>query len=60
MSPVPPVPPVTPVTRKKIKLRMSKAKDYLSQVKKKAKAVREQKELILQKMLTNVSDKNEV
>ena len=57
---MPPVPPVTPVTRKKIKLRMSKAKDYLSQVKKKAKAVREQKELILQKMLTNVSDKNEV
>lgn len=39
---------------------MSKAKDYLSQVKKKAKAVQEQKELILQKMLTNVSDKNEV
>lgn len=39
---------------------MSKAKDYLSQVKKKAKAVQEQEELILQKMLTNVSDENGV
>ena len=40
------MPPLTPLTRKEIRLRMSKAKDYLSQVKKKAKAVQEQKELI--------------
>ncbi len=50
----------TDKTRKEIRLRMSKAKDYLSQVKKKAKAVQEQEELILRKMLTNVSDENEV
>ena len=37
---------MTPVTGKEIRLRMSKAKDYLSQVKKKAKAVQEQEELI--------------